>query len=124
MGIVTVEDLARAFVLRMGMNDEDAAAHAEHVLDIFGFEGEIIDNLLDPVDRQLFYSMESHGLVTARSDETTLNNGQDWRTHSWAIRADRLAAGARGVPVAERPGADVPFDSVYRDLPSTAWSRR
>lgn len=123
MAIVTVEDLARAFVERMGMSEEDAAAHAEHVLDIFGFEGEIIDNLLEPQDRQLFYSMESHGLVTARSDETTLANGQDWRTHSWAIRSERLAP--RG-PAAfgSRAPAEPAFDTVYRDLPANVWSRR
>lgn len=122
MAVVTVETLARALVDRLGIPAQEAEAQAEYVLDMFGFEGEVLDNLLEPEDRQLFYSMEAHGIVTARSEETPLHNGQDWRTHSWTLRHDRLRVPARAL--GPGPALGVPDADVYGSLPSAAWSRR
>lgn len=120
--IVTLEALTRAMQERLHLDPEEAEERAELVLDLFGFDDEILDNLLEPQDRQLFYALERQGLITAKSEENQLWQGQDWRTHSWQMRPERVHAAAT------RPATSAPaFDetsSVYAALPATCWSRR
>src|SRR5438445_757927 len=59
--IITVEDLSQAIQDRIGLVTEEAERDAEFVMDIFGFNDRIIDNVLEPEDRQLFYILEQDG---------------------------------------------------------------
>ncbi len=57
---LTVEDLSRAIrnsIDRAGMKDEEARAMAQHVLNFFGYSERIIDNVLEPEDRDAFYML-------------------------------------------------------------------
>lgn len=122
MTVITLQHLARAMVERMGLPDHEAEALAEDVLDIFGFDTEVLDNVLEPETRQVFYTMEACGLVSTHSEQNQLWQGQDWRTHTWQMRPERvLAAGA--AHAAARPMADEAA-AVYKGLPSAVWSRR
>ena len=49
-----------------------AAGMAEPALGFFGFYNRIIDNALDPTDRNLFYMFQDYDLLTTESEETTL----------------------------------------------------
>lgn len=120
--VITLQHLARAMVERMGLKDDEAENLAENVLDVFGFDHEVLDNVLEPEMRQSFYAMEQHGLLSAHSEENQLWQGQDWRTHTWHMKAERvLAAGAvhaQAAPFHDEAAA------VYKGLPSAVWSRR
>lgn len=119
--VITLQHLARALVERMGLPADEAEALAEDVLDVFGFDAEVLDNVLEPEMRQSFYAMERHGLLAAHSEENQLWQGQDWRTHTWQMRAERvLATGA----VPARAAAYDEAAAVYTGLPSAVWSRR
>ncbi len=69
---------------------EDARAMAEHILRFFGYQEEIIDNILEPEDRDAFYMIEDTGLLTTSREETTLYDGREWRIHHWLFRKERL----------------------------------
>lgn len=120
--VITLQHLARAMVERMGLPDREAEALAEDVLDVFGFDSEVLDNVLEPPMRQSFYAMERHGLLSAHSEENQLWQGQDWRTHTWHMRPERVLAATGGR--AEAAATPDPAAAFYRGLPSAAWSRR
>ncbi len=88
MNIITLNDLSRAIANRVGIDIEEARRDAGFVMDIFGFQDRVIDNVLDPEDRQLFYILEEEGMLTTEREETTLYDGREWRTHYWVIRKD------------------------------------
>ena len=78
-----------------GMRPEDARTIAAHVLNFFGFNERIIDNVLEPDDRDTFYMLEDSGILETERDETTLYDGREWRIHYWMIRKERIIELAR-----------------------------
>ena len=90
MNIVTLNDLSRAIANRVGVDIEEARRDAGFVLDIFGFDDRVIDNVLDPEDRQLFYILEEEGMLATEREETTLYDGREWRTHYWQLKKETI----------------------------------
>jgi Family of unknown function (DUF6015) len=92
-GPVDHDSLAKAIrrsVGHDGMRPEDARTIAAHVLNFFGFNERIIDNVLEPDDRDTFYMLEDTGILETERDETTLYDGREWRIHYWMFRKDRI----------------------------------
>src|SRR5437879_895618 len=92
-GTLTVDDLTRAIknsIDRTGMKEEEARAMAQHVLNFFGYSERIIDNVLEPEDRDAFYMLEDSGILTTEREETTLYDGREWRIHYWMVRKERI----------------------------------
>jgi hypothetical protein len=97
-GPVDFDSLAKAIrrsVGHDGMRPEDARSIAAHVLNFFGFNERIIDNVLEPDDRDTFYMLEDTGILETERDETTLYDGREWRIHYWMFRKDRIFELAR-----------------------------
>ena len=97
-GPVDFDSLAKAIrrsVGHEGMRSEDARSIAAHVLNFFGFNERIIDNVLEPDDRDTFYMLEDTGILETERDETTLYDGREWRIHYWMFRKDRIFELAR-----------------------------
>ena len=118
---LTVEDLTRAIrnsIDRAGMKDEEARTMAQHVLNFFGYSERIIDNVLEPEDRDAFYMLEDSGILTTEREETTLYDGREWRIHYWMFRKERIAelvAAARAKEEAAKAA------SIYDDVPEDTW---
>jgi hypothetical protein len=90
---LTVEDLTQAIkngIDREGMPEEQARSMAQHVLNFFGYSERIIDNILEPEDRDAFYQLEDTGILTTEREETTLYDGREWRIHYWLFRKERI----------------------------------
>ncbi|HDM67135.1 MAG TPA: hypothetical protein ENG62_01955 [Thermoplasmatales archaeon] len=137
MSIITLEDLSKAIANRIGVDIEEARRDAEFVLDIFGFDDRVIDNVLDPEDRQLFYILEEEGMLATEREETTLYDGREWRTHYWQIRKDvilkyandKSAAGGRRTVMRNekkplQPIEDLSEEEVYKQLDEEVWASR
>ncbi len=120
--IITVEDLSSAIEEKTGLHPSEASRDAEFVMDIFGFNDRIIDNVLEPEDRQLFYMLEEWGLLTTEREETTLYDGREWRTHYWLFRKDRILGYAE--QFRERMARKDEPDSIYEELPEDLWAAR
>ncbi len=115
-GPVDHDSLAKAIrrsVGHDGMRPEDARSIAAHVLNFFGFNERIIDNVLEPDDRDTFYMLEDTGILETERDETTLYDGREWRIHYWMFRKDRIFDLAREETqaMAEAGEADVVYSS-------------
>ncbi|HEV2429682.1 MAG TPA: DUF6015 family protein, partial [Thermoplasmata archaeon] len=120
-GPVDFDSLAKAIrrsVGHDGMRAEDARTIAAHVLNYFGFNERIIDNVLEPDDRDTFYMLEDTGILETERDETTLYDGREWRIHYWMFRKDRIFDLAR--EETEAMAAAGEMDIVYS--PNTARS--
>lgn len=123
-GTLTVEHLTKAIknsIDKSGMPEEEARAMAQHVMNFFGYSERIIDNVLEPEDRDAFYMLEDAGILMTEREETTLYDGREWRIHYWMFRKERideLISGKKGA-AADLTGAG----SVYDEVPEDIWNR-
>ena len=121
---LTVEHLAHAIrnsIDQQGMAEEEALSMARHVMNFFGYSERIIDNVLEPEDRDAFYMLEDAGILTTEREETTLYDGREWRIHYWIFRKDRIAELLQGVTDSGAISGD--GSDVYNDIPQEIWSR-
>ena len=121
---LTVEHLTKAIknsIDKQGMPEEEARAMAQHVMNFFGYSERIIDNVLEPEDRDAFYMLEDAGILTTEREETTLYDGREWRIHYWMFHKERISELIYG-----RSRALDNLDegvTVYDDIPDDIWSR-
>jgi len=138
---IDLQTLARAVrygIGHDGMRKEDAEAISSQILNFFGFNERIIDNVLEPDDRDMFYTLEDCGILATERDETTLYDGREWRIHYWMFRKDRILEYARrdleeygdedqeptvsgGYLQPSFPPVDT---NVYKELGDDAWTER
>jgi len=121
---LTVDELTMAIRTSIdsdGMPEDQARAMAQHVMNFFGYSERIIDNVLEPEDRDAFYMLEDTGILTTEREETTLYDGREWRIHYWLFRKERIfeLINGNGQAAAGLSGAD----SVYDEVPDEAWQR-
>ena len=102
-----------------------AESIAEHALGFFGFSNRIIDNALEPTDRNLFYQLQDYDLLTTESEETTLWDGREWRIHYWKFKAnaEEFARAAAEAALLNQKDSD-PYSDVYDDVPVSLWKER
>ena len=102
-----------------------AESIAEHALGFFGFSNRIIDNALEPTDRNLFYQLQDYDLMTTESEETTLWDGREWRIHYWKFKAnaEEFARAAAEAALLNQKDND-PYSDVYDDVPVSLWKER
>jgi hypothetical protein len=131
MNIITLDDLSRAIANRVGIGIEEARRDAGFVMDIFGFQDRVIDNVLDPEDRQLFYILEEEGMLTTEREETTLYDGREWRTHYWVIKKDIIlkfsqdaSKRTRSVLSDKQTIEDISDEAIYDALDDQMWVTR
>ena len=123
-GIVTLEELTQAIQNspdNKGMEEEQAYELALHVLNFFGYSDRIIDNILEPEDRDAFYMMEDAGILTTEREETTLYDGREWRIHYWLFRREKIQELIDGL--VRQKEVEEEHDSTYDDLPDDIWDR-
>jgi hypothetical protein len=121
---LTVEHLTKAIknsIDKQGMPEEEARAMAQHVMNFFGYSERIIDNVLEPEDRDAFYMLEDAGILMTEREETTLYDGREWRIHYWMFRKERIQELITGRKTAE--GGIVGSDNVYDEIPDDIWNR-
>ena len=125
MGIVTVEDLTLAIKNSIddshAMVEEQAYELAHHVLNFFGYSDRIIDNVLEPEDRDAFYMLEDGGILTTEREETTLYDGREWRIHYWLFKRDKIAD--LMVNSRRKVKADDTEEFSYDELSDEVWQR-
>ena len=100
------------------METMTAEGMAEHALGFFGFYDRIIDNALEPTDRNLFYMFQDYDLLTTESEETTLWDGREWRIHYWKFKPEAMNALEKPKKVLSN---DDPYAGIYDDVPAGLW---
>ncbi len=127
-GPITVDLMARAISNGMSrqskrMSEQEAYDISFHVLNFFGYSRYVIDNMLEPEDRDAFYMLEDLGILDTEREETTLFDGREWRIHYWFIRPENV----RKLAFADGARTDVPLTDesmVYEGLPEDLWKSK
>ena len=121
--IVTVEELTQAIRNspdNKGIPEEEAYDIARHVLNFFGYSDRIIDNVLEPEDRDMFYMLEDATILTTEREETTLYDGREWRINYWLFRKDKIR---QLMDDEGKNGSSEQEETVYDEIPLDAWAR-
>ncbi len=124
---MTLAELTQAIRLKVDIDMEVTVAEsiAEHALGFFGFSNRIIDNALEPTDRNLFYQLQDYDLLTTESEETTLWDGREWRIHYWKFKPDaREFARNAMLNADEKKVEEDPYAGIYDDVPTSLWRER
>jgi hypothetical protein len=100
---------------------EESMAAAEHLINFFGYSDRVIDNMLEPEDRDAFYTMEDIGVLRTEREETTLFDGREWRIHYWILNISKIMSLAQMKSNYMDMGEDQDF-SVYEEIPDEYWS--
>jgi hypothetical protein len=128
--IITLDILSKAIANRTGIDIEEARKNAGFVLDIFGYNDRIIDNILDYEDRQLFYILEEEGMLTTDHEDTILYDGREWRTHYWLLKKKAILQYAKDKnsilknAISDKHIWDISSLGIYDSLTDDAWTTR
>jgi len=131
MKIITLEDMSKAIANRVGIDRIKAKRVAGFVMDLFGYDDRIIDNILEPEDRQLFYILEAEGMLTTGREETTLYDGRGWLTHYWQLKKNIILRYAkegfkrdRNKLTIKRKDKNISTRNIYSNLSEEVWNGR
>ncbi len=103
------------------MSFEESFSAAEHLINFFGYSDRVIDNMLEPEDRDAFYTMEDIGVLQTEREETTLFDGREWRIHYWIFNIERIIELSK----LQINYGDIETEeqfSVYEDIPDEFWT--
>ena len=125
MGL-TLAQLTQAIRHKVDIDMETVVAEsiAEHALGFFGCSNRIIDNALEPTDRNLFYQLQDYDLLTTESEETTLWDGREWRIHYWKFKANAEELALMAIEEDKSGEEEEPYAGIYEDVPVSLWRER
>ena len=133
MPLIPLHALTTIIQRKLSVSDKEARHYAEIIMDMFGYDDCILDNILDHSDRRLFYHLEAHGILYTRRDEAILSDGTNWRIRYWVFQKNIILEQERKKKThisrskTIQPAKSLPpYDptSVYTTLPETAWTTR
>ena len=114
----------------MGIDARKASITAGFILDLFGYDDRIIDNYLDPEDRQLFYILEEEGMLSTGREESILYDGRTWRTHYWKLKKNTILEYAKDKSKKEqvlhtkKQSKNTAREDIYNNLTEDVWEKR
>ena len=99
MVLVTLRILTKAIQnsVEHEMDEKTARNIAERILNFFGYDDRIYDNILTPQERDVFNMLESVGLLSTTSEELTLYNGKEWRIYYWILNGDKILKASKKI---------------------------
>lgn len=122
-----MDDFGGTYVEEQHIDSEAALDLAHHVLNFFGYSNRIIDNVLEPEDRDAFYMLEDADILYTEREEITLYDGREWRIHYWCINHEKIN-GIISDEVQAQPKSQQPdiYYSLYHNrekIPDSVWAR-
>ena len=102
------------------MSQEEAFEAAEHLINFFGYNDRVIDNMLEPEDRDAFYTMEDIGVLQTEREETTLFDGREWRIHYWILNVCKIIQLSKIKETTRKVEKDESFQ-IYDEIPDEYW---
>jgi hypothetical protein len=121
---VKIDELSKAISNGLSLQNrkmgvEESESSAEHIINFFGYSTRVIDNMLEPEDRDVFYTMEDLGILETEREETTLFDGREWRIHYWLLNVLRVLELAE-MNISNAVERDSRFD-IYSEIPDEYW---
>jgi hypothetical protein len=122
MVTITVDDVERALsntLGKKGMSLEEIKKLANYVMNFFGFDDTVSDNLLKAKDRDVFYTLQDVGLLTTFQDQITIKKGKIWRIHYWVLKKNDIL---RLGNMKEKEDKGGEYD-IYDEISNDVWNR-
>lgn len=100
---------------------DEAERIAEKVMNLFGYDKSITDNLLSSHERDLFYLLEDYDILTTEEETAYLPSGKRWRIHYWKIKENKI----RDIIRKEKEKAEEEEEelSIYEEISEEVWDR-
>jgi hypothetical protein len=130
MEIITIHEMTKAIKNKIGMDIEEAEKIAHLILDTFGYESRIIDNILSPNERQIFYMLQAEGFLSTSRERSRLHDGREWMTHYWKLQRTIIYNCAHTSPkqplekTVKKSKPRRKKESVYTQLSDDMWTTR
>jgi hypothetical protein len=124
--VITIQEMRlalRAVLGGKGISGPDTDKLADYLMNFFGFDDYIIDNILDAEDRDVFYTLEEEGILRTEREEIYLLKGKMWRIHYWILRKRDILAFARDKAEAPEKKQDT-LVSLYDQVGEEVWASR
>lgn len=122
MVTITIDDVEKALqntLGKKGMSEEEIKKLANYVMNFFGFDDTVSDNLLKAKDRDVFYTLQDVGILTTFQDQITIKKGKIWRIHYWVLKKNDILrlANLKEIKVKEDEFA------IYEEMSNDIWDR-
>ncbi len=101
------------------MDPHRAGDMAEKVMNLFGYDRSITDNLLSSEERDVFYQLEDFDILTTEEEKTNLPSGKKWRIYYWVLNEDRI----RELLEEDEEEETEQQATVYDDVSNSVWER-
>ncbi|MBS3781033.1 MAG: hypothetical protein KGY66_00305 [Candidatus Thermoplasmatota archaeon] len=125
MSRITFEGLKKAIEMVLEENDMEptrAEDMAEKVMNLFGYDKTITDNLLSPRERDTFYKLEDLDILFTEEESTNLPSGKKWRIHYWVLNEKKIRELLEEEQEIEDE-EDTEKKTIYEDLSDEVWER-
>ncbi|MGM0510256.1 MAG: DUF6015 family protein [Thermoplasmatota archaeon] len=99
---------------------ERADEIAERVMNLFGYDSVITDNLLSNNERDYFYMLEDFDMVTGEEETAYLPSGKRWRIHYWRLKKNKIK---EIIEESKKEEEEVKEESIYDQLSNDIWAR-
>jgi hypothetical protein len=122
MVTITLDDVEKALLNTLGkkgMSKEEVKKLARYVMNFFGYDDMISDNLLKARDRDVFYTLQDVGILTTFQDQITIKKGKIWRIHYWVLKKNDIIRLANLKDEVEKDD----LYTIYNEISDEDWSR-
>ncbi len=99
---------------------ERADEIAERVMNLFGYDSVITDNLISKKERDYFYMLEDFDIVTAEEEAAYLPSGKRWRIHYWRLKKNKIK---EIIEDSKKEKEEPEEESIYDQLSNDIWTR-
>jgi hypothetical protein len=122
MVTITVDDVEKALqntLGKKGMSEEEIKKLANYVMNFFGFDDTVSDNLLKAKDRDVFYTLQDEGILKTFQDQITIKKGKIWRIHYWVLKKTEI------LKLANLKEIEAKSDEygIYDEMSNDVWNR-
>jgi hypothetical protein len=122
MVTITMDDVEKALLNTLGkkgMSEEEIKKLANYVMNFFGFDDTVSDNLLKAKDRDVFYTLQDEGILTTFQDQITIKKGKIWRIHYWVLKKNEI------LKLANLKEIETKADEygIYDEMSNDVWDR-
>lgn len=126
--ILTVDIMTNALSAKFGFGIIRAKQYAYIIMDIFGYEDRISDNVLIPRERRLFYMLEEAGMLVTEREYVAINDKDKWRLHYWIVNkekihqyADQILCDVKKNIYIKKRDVIQKYENIYFSLPDGVW---
>ncbi len=121
---ITLKEMKKA--IETVLEDDDIEPYsaedmAEKVMNLFGYDKAITDNLLSSEERDIFYKLEDLDILYTEEESTNLPSGKKWRIHYWVLNERKI----RKILDREKEDEEEEKEeeSIYNGISDKVWER-